>query len=96
MNILAVLLVLTFDGYIRKKMEVERRGRLINECIKLDRILMPLTTIWLTKCFLKLHLKTLDVIFISKISFPDFSAFEQSGLVNIRAEHQTEDVSQRQ
>lgn len=32
----------------------------------------------------------------SKASFPDFSAFEQSGLVDIRAKHQTEDVPQRQ
>lgn len=32
----------------------------------------------------------------SQASFPDFSAFEQSGLVDIRAKHQTEDVSQGQ
>lgn len=33
---------------------------------------------------------------LTQSSFPDFSAFEQSGLVHLRAEHQTEDVPQGQ
>ena len=35
------------------------------------------------------------MVFTSEVSFPDLSAFKQSGLVNIRAKHQTEDVPQR-